>query len=70
MLKQLRNAILPPRTIVKVVSSNTDGTVTVTADSGFTFNAIGSGTVDTYVYVQDGMVIGTASDLPFAVIEV
>lgn len=70
MLKQLRNALLPARMIAKVTDVNSDGTVTVQTDSGFTFNAIGSGSVNGYVYVQDGMVIGTASTLAHGVIEV
>lgn len=70
MLRELRNALLPPRVIAKVLTVNTDGTVTVQTDSGFTFNAIGSGTVDSYVYVQNSMVIGVASTLTHGVIEV
>lgn len=70
MLRELRNALLPPRVIAKVLTVNTDGTVTVQTDSGFTFNAIGSGTVDSYVYVQNAMVIGAASTLTHGVIEV
>lgn len=70
MLKELRNALLPARIIAKVLEVNGDNTVTVQTDSGFTFNAIGTGTVDGYIYVQDGMVIGTASTLSHGVIEV
>lgn len=70
MLKELRNALLPARIIAKVITVNSDGTVTVTTDSGFVFNAIGTGTVDGYVYVQDSMVIGTASTLAHGVIEI
>lgn len=70
MLKELRNALLPARMIVKVTQVNGDGTVTVTTDSGFVFNAIGTGTVDSYVYVQDAMVIGTASTLAHGVIDI
>ena len=70
MLKQLQQALIPPRLIAKVNTVNADGTVTVTTDSGFTYNAIGTGTVNTYVYTQNGMVIGSAPSLPFASIDV
>lgn len=70
MLKELRSAILPPRVIVQVDTVNSDGTVTVTSDSGFKFRAIGTGTVGAYVYVQDNVVIGNASTLSHGVIDV
>jgi len=71
MLRELRSALLPPRMIAKITSVNSaDGTVNVQTDSGYAFRAVGSGTVNTYVYVQDGMVIGQASTLPFATVDV
>ena len=70
MLRELRRAIIPPRMIVEVTVANVDGTVTVTTPSGFTFNAIGSGTVGDFIYVQDGIVIGQAADLPHGDIDI
>lgn len=70
MLRELRSALLPPRIIAKITAVNTDGTVNVVTDSGYAFRAIGTGAVNAYVYVQDSMVIGAASSLPFAVIDV
>lgn len=70
MLKDLKKALLPPRMIVKITNINGDGTVAVESDSGFGFNVIGTGTVNDYVYVQDGMLIGTATALPHGTIDV
>lgn len=70
MLKQLKQALIPPRIIGKVTAVNADGTVTVATDSGFTFNAIGTGTVNNYVYTQNGMVTGNAPSLPHALVDV
>ena len=70
MLQELRNAILPPRRIVQVITINGDGTVTVVSDSGFEFNAIGTASVNDYVYVQDGLVLGTAANLPHGDIDI
>lgn len=70
MLKQLKQALLPPRMIAKVTAVNADGTVTVTTDSGFTYNAIGTGTVGNYVYTQNGLVVGNAPSLPHALVDV
>lgn len=70
MLRELRNAILPARMIVQITVVNADGTVTVETPSGFVFNAIGTGAVDDYIYVQDGMVTGVAADLPHGDIDI
>lgn len=70
MLQELKNAILPTRLVAEVISENIDGTVTVTTGSGFSYNAIGSGTVGSYVYTQGGMVIGVATSLPHGVIDI
>lgn len=70
MLKDLKKALLPPRMIVKITNINGDGTVAVQSDSGFGFNVIGSGAVDSYVYVQNGMLIGAATSLPHGTIDV
>lgn len=71
MLNQLRKSILPPRMIMKVSAVNADGTVTVTSlGNTFSIRALGTGSVGSSVYVQDGVVIGSAPTLPHATIEV
>ncbi|MFW0778437.1 hypothetical protein [Shewanella algae] len=64
MLKQLKRELLPAREIAQVNAENADGTVTATTRSGKTFRATGSGNVGSYVYIQDGRVLGPAPDLP------
>lgn len=70
MLKELQESILPPRRIMKINAVNADGTVTVSTPSGYSFRAVGSGTVDSNVYVQDGRVLGVAPNLTHFTIEV
>ncbi|MEL4248570.1 hypothetical protein [Shewanella xiamenensis] len=70
MLKQLQSALVLPRQIMLVSAVNADGTVTASSASGHTIRAIGTATVGDHIYVQDGMVLGTAPDLPFVEIEV
>lgn len=71
MIKELQRQLLPPRLIMKITALNeTDGTVTVQSDSGHILQVIGSGSIDSRVYVQDGRVLGSAPDLPFYEIEV
>lgn len=53
-----------------VSAVNTDGTVTVNSGGGASVRALGSNTVGTKVYVQDGIVIGVAPDLTHYEIEV
>ncbi|AHK11757.1 hypothetical protein S144_43 [Shewanella sp. phage 1/44] len=70
MLKQLQQELLPARMIMTVSASNADGTVTVTTGGGLTVRALGSGSVGDKLYVQGGVVIGTAPDLTHYDIEV
>ncbi|MDF0533673.1 hypothetical protein PY479_05185 [Shewanella sp. A32] len=63
MLKELRQALLPPRVIATVTAQNADDTITAVTSSGRQYRAIGSATVGTKVYIQDGRVLGTAPDL-------
>lgn len=56
---------------MKVSAVNADGTVTVTSlGNTFSIRALGTGSVGSSVYVQDGVVIGSAPTLPHATIEV
>ena len=70
MLTRLQRELQPQRLIMTINAENTDGTVTVSSANGSTVRALGSGTVGTKVYVQGGVVIGTAPDLPHFEIEV
>lgn len=70
MLKRLQAQILPPRMIMNVTAVNDDGTVTANTGGGQSIRALGSNPVGTQVYVQDGVVIGVAPDLPHFLIDV
>ena len=70
MLKQLQQELVPARMIMTVITSNDDGTVTVSSGGGLTVRALGSGSVGAKLYVQGGVVIGTAPDLTHYDIEV
>jgi len=70
MLKQLKRALGEPRTIMRVVAVNNDGTVTCVSGSGLSVNAVGDAAIDAKVYVQDKRVLGIAPDLQHYNIEV
>ena len=70
MFKQLKKTFNNPRQIMKVTKVNIDGTLTVSSASGGSINAIGTGTIDTWVYVQEGRILGVAANLPHSSIEV
>lgn len=70
MFKQLKKTFNNPRQIMQVTQVNADGTLTVSSASGGSINAIGTGTIDTWVYVQEGRILGVAASLPHSVIEV
>ncbi len=66
----IHKEILQARTIQKIVNVNTDGTVSTEDGGGHVTRAIGSGTVGAHVYVQGGLVVGSAPSLPHSIIEV
>ncbi|RLV61011.1 hypothetical protein D5018_03995 [Parashewanella curva] len=70
MLQQLKQSLGSQRQILKVTQSHSDGTVSAVSPSGHGVRVIGSGSVNSHIYVQDGRVLGTAPDLPHSDIEV
>ena len=70
MLKLLQKELQNQRMIMTIDAVNTDGTVTATSYRGSSVRVLGSGNVGDKVYVQGGVIIGIAPDLPFYEIEV
>lgn len=63
--------LLPARPVqIGEVTSVVSGTATVELLDGNSVQARGSATVGTLVFVRDGLIEGTAPDLPLEVIEV
>ena len=70
MLRLLQQELQQQRMIMTINAVNTDGTVTATSYRGSSVRVLGSGNIGDKVYVQGGLIIGSAPDLPFFEIEV
>lgn len=63
--------LLPPRPLqVGTVQSTAPGLATIALPGGGIIQARGQATVDQRVFVRDGLIEGTAPDLPIVVIAV
>ncbi len=70
MFKQLKQSLGSQRQILKITTAHADGTVSAVSPSGHAQRVIGSGSVNSNVYVQEGRVLGSAPDLPHTEIDV
>ncbi|MBQ4836033.1 hypothetical protein [Pseudoalteromonas luteoviolacea] len=58
------------RSIVKVVTVNTDGTTTVEHSDGSQSTVLGDSVTSGSAYIEDGRIVGAAPDLPYSELEV
>ncbi|AUR86183.1 hypothetical protein NVP1083O_37 [Vibrio phage 1.083.O._10N.286.52.B9] len=70
MYARLLSELQPRRMIMTIDVVNDDGTITVSSGDGGTIRVLGTGSVGDKVYVQGGVVIGTAPNLTHYTIEV